>query len=136
MSQELIQLLTTSPTTGVAVGGALLAVALGYTAVKTLGTSEKKTSGTSSASKKKKTKSSTTKKKGSKKKNLEVDAESVKVESEQINLDEFVGVRIHTELNCYVFSNMLISLGFPWYWRRRSCTCRKKESETKIEKKV
>jgi hypothetical protein len=96
MAQELFELLTAAPTTSVAIGGALIAVALGFTALKSLSGSNKP--GVSSAtSKKKKTKSSISKKKGSKKKTNEVEAVSEKDyvrKSSDINLDDFVAVRI------------------------------------------
>ncbi len=110
MASELLDLFAQVPSTGVAVGGALLAVALGFTAMKTFSGSSD-TSGTaassSTASKKKKTKSSSAKKKGSKKKSVEVEAveteSSQKKETPEINYEDFVAVRMKRQQDEFLF---------------------------------
>lgn len=102
MADALMSLIEQTPATGIAVGGALVAAAVGFTAVKALGGKSASTdsAAASAAGKKKKNKKSKAAKKkaaaGAESDGTQSDApapKEAKKEAEPINLEEFVTVR-------------------------------------------
>lgn len=86
MADSIMTLLEQNPTTGIAVGGALVAAAVGLTAAKALSGGKASPSEATAAPKKKKNKSKS-------KKKTPAAAPADKENSSDINLEEFVDVR-------------------------------------------
>lgn len=107
MADVLMNLIEQAPASGLAVGGALVAAAVGFTAVKAFGKTAPASANASAAQKKKK-KTKTVKKKA------EVDqAPAKQVEATpKINLDDFVSVRALLDL----FTNSLCDFVRNVWW--------------------